>query len=257
MRSVVARMTSALVLLAAAGLLAACGNASHPSTAARPLAGAAHAAPGVGAGTVSEKQARAFARAVNLTLADVPGFRAAPGPEHEHETAAERRLEHEMLLCLGASTSGSALTEASSKSFERESNLLAQSVKSEVTVARSSTVAAKGLASVKSARARACLSHYVNMLFKSSKYRGATFGRVSISEGSPPSAGTAGSYGWRIAATILSHGIRIPFYVDILGFVDGPAAVSLFSSGAPEPLPAATEQRLYLTLLARARAHRL
>jgi hypothetical protein len=247
-------MTSALMLLAAAGLVAACGKASHPETVARPPAGTPRPA---SSGTVSEPQARAFAHAVNLTLADVPGFRAAPGREHEHETAAEQRLEHEMLLCLGASVSGSALTEASSQNFERESNVLDQTVKSEVTVAHSSAVAAKGLASVKSAHARTCLSRYLNMLFRDSKYRGARFGRVSISEGSPPSAGTTGSYGWRIAATITTHGIQIPFYVDILGFVDGPAAVSLFSSGAPVPLPAATEQQLYLTLLARARAHRL
>jgi len=51
--------------------------------------------------------------------------------------------------------------------------------------------------------------------------------------------------------------LRIPFYLDILGFVYGPAEISLLSSGLPVPFPAALQQRLFLSLLARAKAHRL
>ena len=44
------------------------------------------------------------------------------------------------------------------------------------------------------------------------------------------------------------------FYMDILGFVYGPARVTLFSSGALQPFPAAAEQRLFSLLLGRAKA---
>ena len=48
--------------------------------------------------------------------------------------------------------------------------------------------------------------------------------------------------------------MRIPFYLDILGFIYGPTEVALFSSGVPVPFPAAAQQRLFLQLLARAKA---
>ena len=78
-----------------------------------------------------------------------------------------------------------------------------------------------------------------------------------MQEGTPPAPGTSGSVGLRISTSITVRGVRIPYYLDILGFVYGPADVALFSSGLPVPLPAADEQQLFLSLLARARARRL
>jgi hypothetical protein len=43
----------------------------------------------------------------------------------------------------------------------------------------------------------------------------------------------------------------------MLGFVDGPAQVTLFSSGVLRPFPAAVQERLFSLLLVRAKAHRL
>ena len=82
-------------------------------------------------------------------------------------------------------------------------------------------------------------------------------GPVSISSGTPPAPGAQGSFGWRITATFGAGPIRLPLYVDILGFVLGPARVTLVSSGALRPFPAVLQQRLYTLLLARASAHRL
>jgi hypothetical protein len=90
---------------------------------------------GASAGPLTKKQAIAFARAVNLTAADVPGFAAT---RREHETGAERR-------------------------------------------------------------------------------------------GAAP--GTTGSFAWRIELRFTLHGIQVPLYLDILGFVYGQAQVSLFSTG--------------------------
>jgi hypothetical protein len=80
---------------------------------------------------------------------------------------------------------------------------------------------------------------------------------VSIQSGTPPAPGTTGSYGWRAIAAFTVQGIRIQVYLDMLGFVDGPAQVTLFSSGVLRPFPAAVQERLFSLLLARAKAHRL
>jgi hypothetical protein len=53
------------------------------------------------------------------------------------------------------------------------------------------------------------------------------------------------------------RGIKLPIYLDFLGFVEGPSEVTLLSSGLLRPFPAAVQQHLFALLLARAKAHRL
>ena len=82
-------------------------------------------------------------------------------------------------------------------------------------------------------------------------------GCVSIASGTPPAAGADGSFAWRIIASFTVERFKLSLYVDILGFVLGPARVTLVSSGVLRPFPAAIQQRLFLLLLARARARAL
>jgi hypothetical protein len=135
------RAVVSLLLLAAGGLVAACGGNGHDAstgaqasgTTSADVAAEAHSSGGSanpsGADrSLTRAQAATFAHAVNLRLADVPGFKIVS--EHEHETAAEKRLEHAMLRCVGVGTLGSrhALVEVSSPSFERETNALDEGV---------------------------------------------------------------------------------------------------------------------------------
>ena len=256
------RMIVILALPAAGGLLVACGSGSlvPTTTVVRAVAGrSAHAAAVAETSAAASRlftkaQAIAFAHAVNLTAADVPGFKVSS--EHEHETAAEKRLEHEMLRCVGALGSNShGIVEMSSEEFERETNTGDESVQSEVSVARTPTLATRELAGIRGSHVRVCLSHYLNLLFKSHKYHGAAVSPVSISQGTPPAPGATGSFAWRITTTITLHSVTIPVYIDILGFVDGPAEVSLFTAGVSRPFPAATEERLFSLLLTRDKMH--
>jgi hypothetical protein len=259
MLPVVRQMAAILALLAIGGLLGACGTSNHVTsgvgTASVARTGArARTVPGAGTGAagraLSKAQANAFARAVNLTAADVPGFRVS-SEGHEHETAAEKRLKHEMLRCTGGVGGERGLVELSSGSFERETRALYASVSSEVSVARTTAVAAKELAEIRGARVRGCLSRYLDLLFRASKFHGAV-GPVSIAQGDPPAPGATGTFGWRISTAIAFRGIRVPFYMDILGFVYGPAEVTLVSSGLLRPFPAAAQQRLFSLLVKRA-----
>jgi hypothetical protein len=254
-----------VVLLAAAGLLTACGSSTHPtgnltrstSTATGTHTSASPRATGASSGA-TKQQAIAFASAVNLTRSDLPGFRVKPS-EHEKETPAEKQLEREMIRCAGgfAEKKHSAVAEVESPSFEADRSGLEQSISSQVTVARTAALAVKELAAFQNAHARSCISHYLGLSLKGEMRPGETIGPLSIRAGTPPAPGTTGSFGWRIQTAITVRSLTIPLYIDILGFVDGQAEVGLFGTGFGAAVPAATEERLFSLLLARAKSHPL
>lgn len=261
MRPMMSRIAVTVVSALTGGLLAACGTGNHPagvttlhatSTRGAPPA-ATTGSPVDARRPLTKAQARALARGVNLRAGDVPGFRASS--EHEHETAADKRLERRMLRCTRGVGFSNGFAEASSNDFEREASASPQSVSSNVTVVQTRALATKELAAIRTNRVRACLSHYFDLFFRTHSSRLATIGPVSISQGSPPAPGTTGSFGWRITATLTLNGsLGLPVYLDILGFVDGPAEVALVTSGLSEPFPTATEQRLFSLLVERAGA---
>jgi hypothetical protein len=242
-----------LALLAAGALLAACGRTNRQTATTSAKAASRITGPVGGAPRLAVAQARAYAHAVNLTAADVPGF-VVSAKHSEHETPAERRLEGELLRCTGGVGFNHGLAEASSQEFERKGGAVAQSVSSSITVLATSALAAKELTAIRSGHVRACLAHYLSLLFSGKRYEGFTVGPISIESGTPPALGTAGGFGWRVYTTIVGHGIAIPFYMDILGFVNGPAEVALVTYGLPRPFPAAVEQRLFSLLAERAKA---
>ncbi len=260
------RMAAIAVLLASGGQLAGCGRGGYGSGTATARSAVTHGTrakhPGVGTpaprtgGALTKAQSQVFARAVNLRATDVPGFHVSSAHEHEPETPAEKRLKPELRRCFGSAGETKALIESGSRKFERSASIVSQSVNSEVTVGRTA-LTAKELGAIRSGRLPACLSHYFDLLLKSQRLHGVTIGPVSSREGSPPAPGMTGSFGLRFTATITLRGIHLPFYVDILGFADGPAEVSLSTFGLPRPFPAALEERLFSLLVERAKAHKV
>jgi hypothetical protein len=246
-------MFVAILLAVLVAILAGCGSAGHKTAGAAKLRqshGAAARAP-------TRAQALAFARAVNLTAADLPGFRHSP--KHDSETQREKRFSERLRRCAGVRGSdsgrtGGALAEQDSGSFRLRRDVLELSVSSEVSVARRADLAARELAVIRSRRVRDCFASYLNLVLRSERHGGATLKPVSIQAGTPPAPGAAGSFGWRITEPFTVRGVRLSLYVDILGFVIGPARVTLVSSGAVRPFPAQIQQRLFALLLARASA---
>jgi len=196
----------------------------------------------------------AVARAVNLTGADVPGF--TPSSRSEGESAREKQLQSRLHQCVGQLGFGGPLADAQSPSFKLRREILDLGVSSEVAVAPTAVQAARELAAIRGARVRECFSHYLDQLLEGRK-RGTRLRPVSIASGTPPAPGANGSFGWRITATFAVGRIPLSLYVDILGFILGPARVTLVSSGVLRPFPAAIQQRLYALLLARASARAL
>jgi hypothetical protein len=250
------------VLVIVGALLASCGKGSLTVTDGRAKAAHAGGSPGstspggpAGGQAPSRQRALAFAHAVNLTSTDVPGFAASE--KHDSSSESEKQLERQMLRCAGLSGSGKAIAEEGSKSFRLKRQIIDLSVSSEVAVESSAAQAQKGLAAIRSSHVRGCFSRYLTQIFKSQKVTGASPGPVTIQSGTPPAPGMSGSFGWRVTATFLVRGIKVPIYLDFLGFVDGPSEVTLLSSGLLQPFPAAAQQHLFSLLLSRARSHEL
>jgi hypothetical protein len=244
-----------LVLLSACGKGSETTSTSHSHAAAS--SGEATSATGSTASSstsTARRQALAFAQAVNLTAADLPGF--TPSSKQEGETAQEKRLQQQMLGCAGPGGSSQAFAAHSSNDYELKHEILDLGVSSEVSVAATAAQAKSELAAIRGARVRGCFKRYLSELFKGRKFGGASVSGVSIVSGSPPAPGTSGGFGWRVTVPVKLHDIQVPFYLDILGFVDGPARVTLFSSGAIRPFPAAVQQQLFSLLLNRAKAQR-
>jgi hypothetical protein len=252
-RVAVALLAPALVLASLA--LAACGKGGATTIVTTRSAGPGARPPAGGANAPSVQRARAFARAVNLTADDVPGFK--PNERRSEHTRAERRLEREMLNCAGLAGAKQAVLEEGSKSFQLKQGVIDLSVSSEVTVEPSARTALSALAAIRSAHVRGCFSRYLERAFRAEHVSGATVGPVTIQAGTPPAPGTSGGFGWRVTASFGVRGIRVPLYLDILGFVDGPSEVTLLSSSVLRPFPAEAQQHLFALLLARARAHPL
>jgi hypothetical protein len=243
--------------LSAAGLLAACGGHGSFTTSSSTAksGGASGSHPSLGH-ALTQAQARAFVNAVNLTAADLPGFTRSREP-HQPTSEAEKGLEHQLLSCIGAGAVGAGghpVAQGSSGDFRHRGTGYDVGVSSEVSVGAGSGSGAADLARLRSSRARACLGRFLAQLFKGKHYYGATVTHVSIVQGSPPAPGTTGGFGWRVTALIDVRGVRLPYYMDILGFLYGPTEVSLLSTGLPVPLPATIQERLFALLLTRATA---
>ena len=255
------RMLVTLTVLLAGAMLAGCGkgsiDASRAGGAASPArtsSSSGKAPPGQAAQpTPSRQRAKAFARAVNLTPADVPGFAATA--KRDESSGSEKRLERQMLSCAGISGTGKAVLEEGSREFRLKRRIIDFGVSSEVAVQASAAQAQRGLAAISSAHVRGCFSRYLQQIFKGEQTKGATAGSVTIQAGTPPAPGMSGSFGWRVTATFIVRGIKIPIYLDFLGFIDGPSEVTLLSSGLISPFPAAVQQHLFALLLSRARSH--
>ena len=254
------RTGAVLAALAAVVLAAGCGKGGHvvstTSTAGRASTGTstAPASPSEGR-PLTAAQAGAFARAVNLTSEDVPGFTSSSKERHA-ETPAEEALQRRLQRCAGGGGTSGQPTR-SSQDFTRRGNVLAQTVSSAVSFAPTAAQAAADLKLLRSAHTRQCLASYLDLLFKSKRFGGAAIRRVAIAQGTPPAPGTAGGFAWRVTAAIAVRGVSVPFYLDILGFVYGPAEVTLQSTGVLVPFPAGAQEQLFSLLLQRARAHPL
>jgi hypothetical protein len=251
-------MRRAAILLLFAGLLAGCGKGSYSagvSTTPSPSSGTTSRQAPAHEG-LTRGRALAFARAVNLSAQDLPGFSRTNAPPAKGPL--ERRLEAQLHACVGAPGGArAALAELGSGDFTLRRGILFLTVSSEVSVSRTAAEATGALSAIRSPRVRGCFRSYLDQLLRSKRSSGTGVGPVSIRPGTPPAPGTSGGFAWRITTTLTLRSLAVPYYIDMLGFVYRSAQVTLLSSAALRPFPARAQERLYAELLYRARAHGL
>ncbi len=254
----VSRRAALSVLAVTVTVVAGCGSGGH-RTSGVPAAEAGRSRTTGAAvlgvpGAITKTQARQLVRKVTLRPADLPGFAASAPREQGHETTAEKRLGQQLDRCVGALGAERSLAEASSPEFTREAQGLSRSVQAEASVAYTSAALARELSLARTGHTRACLARYFERSLGGRHLGRAVLDGVSVSEGTPPTLGTTGSVAWRVTATANADRIRFSLYFDILVFTYGPTEVTLTTSSSLEPFPAAIEERLYSSLVERAKA---
>lgn len=235
-----------------------CGSAAARAGAPIPVAHAqsratAPAEKPTSSATVTRNQARAYARAVNLKSADVPGM---PMSHTEREFSEE--VAGNDRPCSGALPFSPPVAEVESAVFKggaalkREGILV--SIGSTVIVMPSPALAALRVrreAAWHECQLREWQRTIPNRSTNTVIYGAVTGGPLAISL-----PGTAGSYGWRTVLTASNRetGARRDRYIDGYEFASGRAAIRLLVIMVPQAFPQRTERLLLSSLASRARA---
>jgi hypothetical protein len=197
----------------------------------------------------TKTQAIAFARAVNLTVADIPEGRIS-SKERRPGTGERTESEH----CTGALSNQHKLADVGSPTFLRGHELETEWIGSDVTVATGAGVADHLLAALQRPDVRHCLARVWTRSLGQKAIRDAHWGPVAVYALPVQAPRSNGHIGLRIAMTVKfpANEVTVPAYVDVLGFAWGPAEIALIATSLTQPVPAAVENQLLSTLLARA-----
>jgi hypothetical protein len=191
--------------------------------------------------SLARSQPRALAQALNLTLADVPGFSADP----QQPPAFDKRDSQ----CPGAVPRSRWLAYAASDTFDGVSGASHIEVSSAVTVLPTRALAERDLAALRSRSGRECIAAAFKRAYANTSIK---LLRLSVKQ---LPASTPGGVGLRV--TLRWSGFRHIFtlYQDAFVFVRDRAEVALDTSALGQPFPAALEHRLSEVLVARAKQH--
>jgi hypothetical protein len=262
----VRRITAAIVALAAAGgCVSGCGSGASGNASSYKTSGSGPS------GTVTQRQARAYAQAVNLKASDVPELTAV----RSEREATPKRLGEEAARCAGAESPSRRVADVNSAKFSGASASPRETVGSEVVVWPTASAAERNAAAETGARGRACVQHllerlalrritarvrvaHVSVAWRPSPLRGAKdahAARVTLTVAAEASGARGGTSSVALESPVSgARRVRVPVYLDVEGFLSGPAQVGLTALGVGRPASAATEHRLLSLLYSRARA---
>jgi hypothetical protein len=209
---------------AAAGVAAAVLLVAAP-VAARPL--------------MTKSEAVRIAKAVNLTVDDVPSDYKPSGPTNTRGTDlwGGKRFSR----CSGRKALGRALADVESGAFERQSQGSYDAIGSEVEVMPTVALARKDIAIAKSARGRRCLLAELRASQPSDV-------KLISAKLTPLSPGIPGGVAMRLSLVVESQGIRFPFYTDVFVTRQRNVEAAVFFIGAPD-LPKRSDEDKYIGIV--------
>jgi hypothetical protein len=135
-------------------------------------------------------------------------------------------------------------------------------IRSAVEVFPSASVAARHIAVNASQRAIACLARFIPKSAARENTTHVHYGPFAVTRLPDPLPGVPGSFGIRISAAILGVASVVTptephIYIDVLGFLSGPAEVDLTTTAIPEPVSEEAEHHLLSVLYSHTTAHKL
>jgi hypothetical protein len=222
---------------------------------------------GASAEALAKVRASDYARAVNLHASDVPYFEPIPDEEEEDPEEARRR-DRELMRCVGIEEDPDPLAEVKSPEFGTDSPGELLRVASTVEVGTDAERAVRELRLIRSRRAQRCLQRVYASAIEEEQSSTTELSDVSVSRLSPP-PGIEDAVGYRFSASATVHrstseltayrraaepdaSVIVKVYVDFIGFLVGPASVSLTATGAPTPVSRTLEHNLLRVLHERA-----
>jgi hypothetical protein len=232
-----------LAIAATGALVSGCGGSKSASAEAKP----AKTVP------LTRGQAIAFANAVNLRAADLPGWRI-PTPASEPRPLTDSR--HTAFARCAGTRPFRYLARLSSAAFVQGTDSAGAEMVSNVAVAPSPSLAASEYAALATARGRSCFTR----LSRAENSEDIRLNSEGFSWSSLPLPEAAHGFKVRLAGTVGSSGPGgegTHLYFDLLAFTSGPAQVVLYASAWPSPPQPSTERHLLSVLYSRAKAHSL
>jgi hypothetical protein len=195
--------------------------------------------------TPTPAQAAAFAHAVDLQLADLPGA-------HGHAHASKEERSHEAQEC--ATGVSGAVGGAESPRFTRGKGLAREVISSGVAVLASSKLATKDLLGVTSKAGVACYAKVVKHSLSANE-DGLRLRSVRVARVVVPVTRTQKGIGIRAVVTVTStdNHLSVPIYIDAVVLVYRQAELELYASSYVQPEPSRTEQELLSLMVQRAR----
>jgi hypothetical protein len=200
--------------------------------------------------TITRREAKAAAVAINLRHADLPTLAAQSNPI----TVEQQRFSAQLTACLHGVPNSEAYAEAQSPTFTG-SGSSSLTVSSTSEILPSAALVAKDLAAVVGAKGIPCLQSQLGTELRASLAEGDT---LQIHGAALPAvvSGSDGAFALRFDVVVkLKQGkttISVPVYYDAFGFAYGQAEVGFDVLSTTTKPPAALERRLAAILLARA-----
>jgi hypothetical protein len=265
------RLASSAILLAGAlAAVSGCGKADLASTSSStkttvsvattpratvpraPAPPAAHSQPAVPEPlALTAARASAFARAVTLTAADVPGAQTVA----REKTPATR--EREAAQCGGRSAP--AIGGGRSPELQRGHGLDRESVSSSVEVLHDAKTVERTLQAAPTSAGLGCYERVLSRSLHSEADPNIRLLGVKVAPLGESIVGTGQAHGIRILARVgvPGAGVVVPLYVDALSIGYGPAEIDLYATSFVQPVAQRTEQELLALLHERAIRQRL
>jgi hypothetical protein len=257
------RGSSSLLALSLCAVLAAgCGGTDRTGEATTAESG------GPSPPASARARATAYAKAVNLRASDVPYFEALED-EAEDDPGREARNDRELRECVGEGGFQKPLAEVSSAEYGTQVPGEALQVSSSVEVAADPAEALRGLRLIRTRRAERCLRRVFVAAAEEEESSTAEVRRVSVSRLDSPAPEIDDGFAFRFTAAVLVHpssseltayrpaaesgpSAAVKVYADILGFVVGPASITITATGVSAPVARNLERNLLVVLHERA-----